>query len=45
MVEPRMSRLNAAQKPQRPDWLRAPAPAGENYRDLKALIEGEARAG
>ncbi len=23
----------------RPDWLRAPAPAGENYRELKALIE------
>lgn len=26
-------------KPNRPDWLRAPAPAGENYRDLKGLIE------
>jgi len=26
-------------QPPRPDWLRAPAPAGENYRDLKALIE------
>src|SRR5271167_5274118 len=26
-------------KIQRPDWLRAPAPAGENYRELKALIE------
>jgi lipoyl synthase len=24
--------------PARPKWLRAPAPAGENYRDLKALI-------
>jgi lipoyl synthase len=24
--------------PQRPKWLRAPAPAGENYRDLKNLI-------
>ena len=23
----------------RPDWLRAPAPAGENYHDLKGLIE------
>ena len=23
----------------RPQWLRAPAPAGENYRDLKQLIE------
>jgi lipoyl synthase len=26
-------------KPARPDWLRAPAPVGENYRDLKGLIE------
>lgn len=26
-------------KPNRPDWLRAPAPVGENYRDLKGLIE------
>ncbi len=26
-------------KPRRPAWLRAPAPAGENYRDLKALVE------
>ena len=25
--------------PKRPEWLRAPAPAGENYRDLKGLIE------
>jgi lipoic acid synthetase len=24
--------------PARPKWLRAPAPAGENYRELKALI-------
>ncbi len=24
----------------RPEWLRAPAPVGENYRDLKALIDG-----
>jgi lipoic acid synthetase len=24
--------------PKRPDWLRAPAPGGENYRDLKDLI-------
>jgi lipoic acid synthetase len=24
--------------PERPKWLRAPAPAGENYRDLKDLI-------
>jgi lipoic acid synthetase len=29
------------QQPQlpRPDWLRAPAPVGANYRDLKTLIE------
>ncbi len=26
-------------QPVRPEWLRAPAPAGENYRDLKTLIE------
>jgi lipoic acid synthetase len=26
-------------QPQRPQWLRAPAPAGENYRELKGLIE------
>ena len=26
-------------KLERPKWLRAPAPAGENYRDLKDLIE------
>ncbi len=25
-------------RPPRPEWLRAPAPAGENYRDLKDLI-------
>ncbi|HEY2017493.1 MAG TPA: lipoyl synthase [Bryobacteraceae bacterium] len=25
--------------PARPQWLRAPAPSGENYRDLKGLIE------
>jgi len=24
---------------ERPKWLRAPAPAGENYRDLKSLID------
>lgn len=27
------------QKPKRPAWLKAPAPAGENYRDLKGLVE------
>jgi lipoic acid synthetase len=25
--------------PARPQWLRAPAPVGENYRDLKSLVE------
>lgn len=25
--------------PKRPDWLRAPAPVGDNYRDLKSLVE------
>ena len=24
--------------PQRPEWLRAPAPAGENYRDIRQII-------
>jgi lipoic acid synthetase len=27
------------QKTERPKWLRAPAPVGENYRELKGLIE------
>jgi len=31
--------VNIAPKLPRPEWLRAPAPAGENYRDLKALVE------
>lgn len=26
-------------KPKRPAWLRAPAPAGENYRELKSLVD------
>ena len=26
-------------RPRRPEWLRAPAPAGGNYRELKALVE------
>ncbi len=30
--------LSSAQ-PARPKWLRAPAPAGENYRELKGLVE------
>ncbi len=28
----------AAARPARPAWLRAPAPGGENYRELKALV-------
>jgi lipoic acid synthetase len=31
--------VSIATKPPRPQWLRAPAPSGENYRDLKALVE------
>ena len=27
-----------SQKPARPEWLRAPAPVGQNYRELKELI-------
>jgi lipoic acid synthetase len=26
-------------RPSRPDWLRAPAPVGDNYRELKSLVE------
>jgi lipoic acid synthetase len=29
-----------AAAPRRPAWLRAPAPAGVNYRELKSLIDG-----
>ncbi|MBI3667741.1 MAG: lipoyl synthase [Acidobacteria bacterium] len=29
----------ASGRPHRPEWLRAPAPVGENYRELKALVE------
>ncbi len=31
--------LSQQSQPPRPDWLRAPAPVGANYRDLKTLIE------
>jgi lipoic acid synthetase len=31
--------VSIAPKVERPLWLRAPAPTGENYRDLKSLIE------
>jgi lipoic acid synthetase len=31
--------VSIASNPERPKWLRAPAPVGENYRDLKELIE------
>jgi lipoic acid synthetase len=26
-------------RPKRPEWLRAPAPAGEGYRQVKALVD------
>jgi len=32
--------LGEAPRGQRPEWLHAPAPAGDNYRDLKSLITG-----
>jgi lipoic acid synthetase len=31
--------VSIAPKLNRPQWLRAPAPSGENYQDLKSLIE------
>jgi lipoic acid synthetase len=31
--------VSIAPKLERPKWLRAPAPVGENYQDLKSLIE------
>ena len=31
--------VSISPKLERPQWLRAPAPVGENYRDLKQLIE------
>jgi lipoic acid synthetase len=31
--------VSITQKAQRPDWLRAPAPVGDKYRQLKSLIE------
>ncbi len=30
--------VSIATKPERPKWLRAPAPTGANYHDLKALV-------
>jgi lipoic acid synthetase len=30
--------VNISQQPERPKWLRAPAPVGNNYRELKDLI-------
>jgi len=32
--------ITQPQRAPRPDWLRAPAPGGQNYRELKALIDG-----
>src|SRR5436853_7539089 len=31
--------ISITPREQRPAWLRAPAPVGENYRELKSLIE------
>ncbi len=31
---------NVPPNTKRPEWLRAPAPAGENYRDVRSLVEG-----
>lgn len=31
--------ISITQKTPRPEWLRAPAPVGDNYRQLKSLIE------
>ncbi len=30
--------VSITQGPERPSWLRAPAPAGENYQELKSLV-------
>jgi lipoate synthase len=29
----------SSEQQRRPDWLRAPAPVGENYRGLKTLVQ------
>ncbi len=31
--------VSLTSKPERPEWLRAPAPVGENYRGLKSLVD------
>lgn len=31
--------VNIQTKPRRPDWLKAPAPVGDNYRELKSLVQ------
>lgn len=31
--------VSIEQKPKRPNWLKAPAPAGENYSELMSLVE------
>lgn len=33
------SRPAVADRPRRPEWLRAPAPAGPNYRELKEIMD------
>jgi lipoyl synthase len=37
-MKPVLVTIDAATLPQRPKWLRAPAPIGDNYRELKDLI-------
>jgi len=31
--------VNIETRPKRPEWLKAPAPGGDNYRELKGLVE------
>ena len=31
--------MNIETRPKRPEWLKAPAPGGDNYRELKGLVE------
>jgi lipoic acid synthetase len=38
-IEPNSRPAPGSLNPPRPDWLRAPAPVGENYRELKTLVE------
>ncbi len=38
-IETNAQPLETKLRPSRPDWLRAPAPVGDNYRELKSLVE------